>query len=316
MEFLSHRDDTIYIEAHGAPTTKGTNMTKTDSKQEAAEALETLHAKIAEIADSDAWREHLAVQAKFHNYSPLNAMWMWCQWEARREADPSLPPFSQPAAFSAWKDLGRFVRKGEKALSVLAPIIITDRENIGADGKPAKKCVGFRLKRRTFDVSQTDGADLPENPAMPTVLTGDADPATWAALVAHAESIGFTVEVTDACLPANGDCNPVTKALRVAESLSSAQQAKTLMHEIAHAHLHGTDSDLSRAEKEVEAESTAFVLASLLGFDTADYSVGYVATWASREDRGEVLRRTTERVIKTARMLAEALAVESVTLAA
>jgi hypothetical protein len=291
-------------------------MSKTDAKAEAAEALELLHAKIATITDSDAWREHLAVQAKFHNYSPLNTMWMWCQWEVRRENDPSLPEFSQPAAFSAWKDLGRFVRKGEKALSVLAPIIITDREDIGEDGKPRKKCVGFRLKRRTFDVSQTDGADLPENPAMPTVLTGDADPATWAALMAHAESIGCTVEITDACQPANGDYNRGTNLIRVAASLDSAHQAKTLMHEIAHATLHSGESDLSRAEKEVEAESTAFVLATLLGFDTADYSVGYVATWASREDRGEVLRRTTERVIKAARAIAEALAIESATLAA
>jgi hypothetical protein len=290
--------------------------TSTDSKAEAAEALETLHAKIATITDSDAWREHLAVQAKFHNYSPLNSMWMWCQWEVRRENDPTLPEFSQPAAFSAWKDLGRFVRKGEKALSVLAPIIVNDRENIGADGKPEKKCVGFRLKRRTFDVSQTDGDDLPENPAMPTVLTGDADPATWAALVAHAATLGNRVEVTDDCLPANGDYNRATNLIRVAASQDPAQQAKTLMHEVAHAHLHSGESDLSRAEKEVEAESTAFVLASLLGFDTAAYSVGYVATWASREDRGEVLRRTTERVIKTARKIAEALAVESATLAA
>jgi len=286
------------------------------SDTEAREALDTLHASIATITDSDAWREHLAVQARFHDYSPLNIMWMWAQWEVRREADPTMPEFSQPAAFSAWKDLGRHVRKGEKALSVLAPIIVNDRENLGADGKPAKKCVGFRLKRRTFDVAQTDGDPLPENPAMPTVLTGDTDPATWAALMAHAATLGCTVTITDACQPANGDYNRATGAIRIAANLDPAQQAKTLMHEIAHATLHSGESDMSRAEKEVEAESTAFVLATMLGFDTSAYSVGYVATWASRDDRGEVLRRTTERVVKAARTIAAALAEQSATLAA
>jgi len=293
-------------------------MTKTDPKQEAQEAIESLHAKIAGITDSDAWREHLALQARFHNYSPLNIMWMWCQWEARREADPSLPPFSQPAAFSAWKDLGRHVRKGEKALSVLAPIIITDREDRDANGIPRRLCVGFRLKRRTFEVSQTDGVDLPENPAMPTLLTGGADPATWAALVAHAATLGFSVDVEAVPGEANGFCDHLAMRIVVEASNDPAQQAKTLMHEVAHAHLHDLEArkGMSQAEMEVEAESTAFVLASLLGFDTSAYSVSYVATWASRDNRGEVLRKTTERVVKCARKVAEALAVESAALAA
>lgn len=280
------------------------------SADEARQALEVLHGRIAAITDSDAWREHLAVQARFHGYSPLNIMWMWAQWEGRRANDPTLPEFSQPAAFSTWKDLGRFVRKGEKALSVLAPIIVKDRDT------DESKCVGFRLKRRTFDVAQTDGDPLPENPAMPTLLTGEGDPATWVALVEHAATLGITVEITDTCQPANGDYNRVTNLIRVAASLDHAQQVKTLMHEVAHAMLHSGESDLSRAEKEVGAESTAFVLAALLGFDTAGYSVGYVATWASREDRGEVLRRTTERVVKAARTIAAVLAEHSATLAA
>ena len=97
------------------------------STDEAKAALDTLHASIATITDSDAWRAHLAVQARFHDYSPLNIMWMWCQWEGRRAENPDLAEFSQPAAFSAWKDLGRHVRKGEKALSVLAAISIRSR---------------------------------------------------------------------------------------------------------------------------------------------------------------------------------------------
>lgn len=295
-------------------------MAATDAKEQAKAAIERLHVKVGAISDSDAWREHLALQARFHNYSPLNIMWMLIQWEDRKAANPDLPDFSQPAAFSTWKGLNRSVRKGEKALSVLAPIIITDRDDLDGEGKPKKKCVGFRLKNRTFDLSQTDGEPLPENPARPTMLEGESDPATWAALVAHAESQGFTVSVEAIGGGINGYCSHDRKVVAVEESNPPAQQAKTLMHEIAHLHLHGENrpEGMGRPEMEVEAESTAFVLASMLGFDTADYSVGYVATWGDRsqEERGAMLKRTTERVVKCARMLVEALAEHSEVLAA
>lgn len=292
--------------------------TMTERKAEAQDAIETLHAKIATITDSDAWRAHLATMAKFHNYSPLNAMWMEAQWWMRQQEDPTLPAFSLPASFSAWKALGRSVRKGEKALSVLAPVLVNDDENVDENGKPRKKCVGFVLKRRTFDVSQTEGDPLPENPAYPSLLTGDADPATWAALVAHAEGEGFSVRVEAIQGAANGWCNHGTKTIAVEAANEPAQRTKTLIHEVAHLHLHGADTPegMSRAEKEVEAESVAYVVASLLGFDTSDYSVGYVATWAGRDDHGECLRRTTERVVKCARKIAEAVATESAALAA
>ena len=290
-------------------------MANTD---EATEALEALHRKVGEVTTGEQWLAWLDVLAKFHAYSPLNIMWMWAQWEARRCDDVSLPEFSQPAAFSTWKDLGRFVRKGEKALSVLAPVIVSDRENIGADGKPRTKCVGFNVKRRTFDIAQTDGVDLPENPAMPTLLTGDSDPLAWAALVSHAEALGCSVTLTDDCKPANGDYTHRTKAIRVTASLDAAQQFKTLAHEVGHATLHGdnTPNEMSRAEKEVEAESVAYVVASMLGFDTSDYSVGYVATWSGRDDHGACLVRTAQRVTAAARTIVAAVTAASVTTAA
>lgn len=290
--------------------TKGETMSNDD---EARAALDKLHATIGEVTDSEGWKEWLRIAARFHNYSVLNVFWMHVQWEARRANDPTLPPLSQPAAFSTWKGLGRHVRKGEKALSVLAPIIVRDRET------DERICVGFRLKRRTFDVSQTDGADLPENPLMPSLLTGEADPATWAALVAHAESLGFSVRVEPIeHSEANGFCDHATKRIVIREGRDGAQQVKTLMHEIAHAMLHGEarPEGMSYAEAEVEAESTAFVVAHLLGFDTAAYSVGYVATWASRDDHGKCLARTADRVVKAARKIAEAVAEHATALAA
>src|SRR5690606_30037862 len=178
---------------------------------EAREALDTLHAKVEAIKDADGWREYLAVVSRFHSYSLNNAMWLWSQWETRRAVHgafmamsaalfgspmfPALPEATQFAAFSTWRDLDRPVRKGEKGLSVLCPVIIKDREDLDENGKPREKLIGWRLRSKTFEVSQTTGAPLPENPAAPSLLTGDADPAAWDAVVALAEHLGCTVHL-------------------------------------------------------------------------------------------------------------------------
>jgi antirestriction protein ArdC len=291
------------------------------TREKAKQVLEDLHNKIGQITNSEQWKQHLEVVSKFHNYSPLNAMFMILQWEARRKENPDLPELTLPAAFSTWNSLGRRVRKGEKALSVLAPIVVTDRENLDKNGNPTKKCVGFTIKNRTFDISQTEGEPLPPNPAIESVklLTGPGDPQTWVGLVAVADKLGCKVIITDDCLPACGDFTKATNTIRIAESLDPIHKVKTLIHELAHVVLHGADDSVttSRPEAEVEAESAAYVAANLLGFDTSDYSVGYVAGWMAYapDERGKMIARTTERIIKAARAIHAAVIEHSTALA-
>ncbi|HUW00894.1 MAG TPA: ArdC-like ssDNA-binding domain-containing protein [Acidimicrobiales bacterium] len=282
-----------------------------DQKAEAAEALERLHGQVAEINGSEEWLDYLATMSKFRSYSPLNTMLMWMQWEGRRRENPELPELSQPAAFSKWKGMGRWIRKGEKGLGVLVPIRVTDRDaEPGDDGRQPKKLVGFRLVFKTFDVAQTDGEPLPENPIREEMVEGEGDEAVWAALVDQAEALGYRVEIADEVLPAHGDCNFLLKRLRVAESLPAAQQVKTLVHELAHATLHSPDEYLLAHSTpyhvaEVEAESVAFTVMALLGRDTSSYSVGYVASWSKGD--GELIAKTAEKVIGTAQRIAEAV---------
>ncbi len=268
---------------------------------ETREALEALHAKVGEIKSSEDYLSYLSFVSRFHNYSAMNILWMMVQWERRRAENPDLPEFSQPAAFSAWKDLGRSVRKGEKALTVLAPIIITDKEDLDSFGKPKKKCVGFRLKKRTFDVSQTEGDSIPENPAKAVKLTGEADPRFWDGAVRALTAEGWSVSVEAIPGEVNGWCNHATKTIAVEVANDPAQRLKTLLHEFGHAMLHGEACDLGRDEKELEAESVAFCVAHALGMDSSSYSVPYLISWSHREDHGKQLTKTIDRVVKTSR---------------
>lgn len=289
---------------------RGADMaTLAEQKAETAAALETLHTRIEEIHSSAEWQEWLTFLSKLHGYSPLNSMWMWFQWEQRRQVQAvwnvatagriaPLPEFSHAAGFKAWDDKhGRKVRKGEKALTVLAPVTVKDRET------DRLKVVGFVLKSRTFEVSQTEGDAIPTNPIRCDRLQGEGDPVVFAALAALVKLNGWTLFGTLPGYPSevNGLCNFTTKTLHVRDTLSEAQQLKTLVHEIAHMLLHtpeeyGQAHGLDRSMKEVEAESVAYVVASALGLDTAAYSVGYVATWG----RGKDIATTAQRVLDTA----------------
>ena len=61
----------------------------------------------------------------------------------------------------------------------------------------------------------------------------------------------------------------------------------------------GTDKEVSRRAKEVQAESVAYVVNQYLGLDTSDYSFGYVAGWSSSQDTKE-LRASLESIRRTA----------------
>jgi hypothetical protein len=126
-----------------------------------------------------------------------------------------------------------------------------------------------------FDVSQTDGDELP---TVCRPLAGDDGAADFGRLVEIAQLIGFRVEDHRFDGPTNGDCCHRRRRIRVETDRSTRQRVKTLAHELAHAILHETVEDLSVAE--LEAESTAYVVCQHLGIDTAEYTFGYVAIWA------------------------------------
>jgi hypothetical protein len=151
-----------------------------------------------------------------------------------------------------------------------------------------------------FDIAQTDGDELPEIPCHR--LEGEG--AAYSELTTYAEGLGFRVEVGELPGETNGLCDHLTQTITIRKGLAPAQQTKSLTHEIAHEMLHGSDFEGPRAQKELEAESVAYIVCALLELDSAQYSWGYLASWGAEPD---AIRRSGQRIQQTAQTVLNAL---------
>lgn len=255
-----------------------------------AALLTALTSGIAALTTSQQWQDWLQAQSRFHHYSFQNVMLIYSQ---DRDA-------TRVAGFHTWKQLGRSVRKGEKAIWIMAPMgrKADDQghcvDTALPDQQAARTRTGFKAVP-VFDVRQTEGEPLAE---IVERLPGEA-PGVYGRLVEVARSIGYTVEGDQLPDGVNGDCSFGAKRIRVEVRNGEAQRVKTLVHEVAHAILHPDCAD--RALAELEAESVAFVVCAALGIDSAGYSFGYVAGWAGGGDGAvTMIRRSGTRIGQTA----------------
>lgn len=189
------------------------------------------------------------------------------------------PYATRVAGYRAWQALDHQVMAKESALRIFAPMKYKREDAL--EGERASEVRGFKLVP-VFDISQTEGPELPEALSK---LSGLAPEGVFAMLTEFANTIGFRVELPETLESgANGDTTHSLGRIRVVASNSGAQQVKTLAHEIGHALLHDPEvpmtKELTRGLMELEAESTAYVICAALGIDTSDYSFGYVAGWA------------------------------------
>jgi hypothetical protein len=204
-----------------------------------------------------------------------------------------MPPRSP--GFHTWLRLDRHVRKGEKGILILAPVV--RRVRVEDDSGDQQIIVGSPSAFRAayvFDIAQTDGEDLPEIAHRP----GGDDPGNaFARLLPVAASLGFTVEHSDDFSDArNGDCDHRQWRIRIRDGLTSAQRVKTLAHELAHAILHGDGFDGTR---ELEAESVAYIVCGGLELDSSEYSFGYVASWAGGGPEAvKAISASGQRIVK------------------
>ena len=267
--------------------------------------LQALHdrlvAAVESIHSGEDWARMLKVAARLHSYSPGNLLLLWSQ-AAERGWDPTtIGPFG---GYRALQSIGRQVRKGERGLAVLAPIVrrpsMTNRGHGYVDPEddvPRPAIVGFRVVH-VFDVGrQTDGEPLPE-PPMPELLQGVGREGLTAALESQIRDAGFSVAYGELA-PANGVTDFAARSVTIADRLPPAAAAKTAAHELAHILLgHEAESWGCRGRVEVEAESVAFLVATASGLDASSYSFPYVARWASEP---AVVQQVAERVIPAAR---------------
>src|SRR4051812_5788220 len=198
------------------------------------ERLEVLHealvAKTSALTTSEGWLSYLDFASKFRNYSMNNLLLILIQ----------CPTATRVAAYRKWTEVGRQVRKGERAISIFAPLM-RKRED-AKTGEEKRYISGFRLVP-VFDVSQTEGDPLPE-PVLPVLLDGEAPEGLWDALTEQVLNAGYVVKRGPSDHGENGFTSPSTKTVQVTEGLSPAQAVKTLAHELGHVLLHTDDKVL------------------------------------------------------------------------
>jgi antirestriction protein ArdC len=244
----------------------------------ARELLDRLETGLDDLLDSDHFRRWLTVQARFHHYSFGNILLIATQY----------PAATRVAGFHTWKKLGRSVKKGEHGIMILAPVTYKAQELPPDDETPAENPpprVGFRVVY-VFDISQTEGAPLPQ--LAPHGLDG-ADAASERlrdALLQLATAEGLTVNLhaTD-CSVADGlfgYYQRSTQRIHIAADASPKQVAETLAHELGH-HLLGHGGHLGdpRSTREVQAESFGFSVCAAAGLPTEGMAVPYIASWAA-----------------------------------
>lgn len=267
---------------------------------EGTELLETLYAGVEQITSSDDWKAALEVAAKFHKYSFNNTMLILLQTQGQA---------TYVAGYKRWQELGRQVRKGEKSIRILAPVIIKDKDpespNYGGT-----KCVGFK-GTSVFDISQTDGEPLPERP-MPVLLEGEAPEGAMDAVIELIEAEGFSFQYGPAMGRENGYTDYANKVVNITEGLSAAQSFKTAVHELAHAILHNgesaevdQDARQHRGLAEVQADSAAYIACGILGLDASEYSFPYIAGWSGGD--AKAIAKAANGALKVADKVAQAV---------
>ena len=276
-------------------------LTSEKPAEKLKEITDRLEQGIAELFDSERYKEYLRVMSKFHNYSFNNTLLI-----AMQKPDASLV-----AGFSAWKNnFERNVMKGQKGIKIIAPSPYkikqemqkidphTQKPIIGKDGKPVteEKEVTIPAYKvvSVFDVSQTEGKELPDIAV--DELTGDVDRyKDFFAALEKTSPVPIAFENIEG--GSHGYYHLEDKRIAINEGMSELQTLKTAIHEIAHAKLHDIDLNapkdeqqphVDRRTREVEAESVAYTVCQHYGLDTSDYSFGYVAGWSSGRELSEL----------------------------
>ncbi len=219
-----------------------------------------------DAGQSDELRKYLRTMSRFRQYSLRNVMLIALQ----------KPSATHVAGFHAWKKLGRFVKKAEKGIVIIAPLVYR-KETVENDDNSSNvtEINGFKGVY-VFDISQTDGDELPEFARV------QGDPNHYQEKLGDFISAnGITLEYSDT-LPADG-CSSGGR-ITIRSGLSPAQDFSVKVHELAHEFLHHSGEKLSKTEKETEAEAVAYVVCQSIGLDTNTAFSDYIQLYKGNKD--------------------------------
>ncbi|MFO0834407.1 MAG: ArdC family protein [Phycisphaerales bacterium] len=225
---------------------------------------------------------YLTAMAKFHRYSIHNLILIVCQ----------RPDATHVAGFHTWKQLGRFVRKGEKGILILAPMLLRKSEDDVDPGDTQEKRRVLRFRAvYVFDVSQTDGKPLPDTVRFAGDPSGHLD-----RLRRTIAGAGITVDYGG--VPPGADGVSTGGRIGLRPGMAPAEEFAVLVHEYAHECLHrGDDRPKSKKVRETEAEAVAFVVSTAIGLEAKTASSDYISLYDGDDD---VLAASLDRIQRTA----------------
>lgn len=243
-----------------------------------------------ESGKSESLLKYLSTMSRFHSYSFQNLMLIMSQ----------CPDARRVAGFHTWKSMGRFVKKGEKGIVIIAPMIFknSDTKSVNPQSAEDDPIVRFRAVH-VFDISQTEGDPLPEPDRV------DGDPGELLpALEAAITKSGICLKTVSDLGGAEGVS--LGGKIRVLEDLSPASRFSTLVHEWAHEILHQVDRKArpSKTIRETEAEAVAFTVCHSIGLETGTASSDYIQIYNG--DKATLLE-SLDRIQKAACTIIETI---------
>lgn len=257
------------------------------------ELTQMLEKGLEEYTNSEKYRELLRVMSIFHNYSANNCLLIALQ----------CPHASYVAGYTSWRNnFHRQVKKGEKAIRIISPVKYKKKNEEDEE----EERIGFK-SASVFDISSTY-----QIPDMEPVQIGVED------LQGHVENYKDFLDAFQSVSPvpvdfrlfdgdARGYYSDTEKIIVVQDGMTERQSVKTLVHEIAHAMLHTKeqlqDCKKDRKQKELEAESVAYIVCEHYGFDSEDYSFPYILSWGGTgfqdilKESMTVIQKTADQII-------------------
>ena len=274
------------------------------------EITSRLEQGVKDLFNSDSFAEYLKTMSRFHKYSTRNTVLIHMQ----------RPDATLVAGYRSWETkFGRHVKRGEKAIKILAPVPFTKREEkekldpvtnqpiLGEDGLPVVEYTERQLARfkvtHVFDAKQTDGKPLP---TLVQDLTGNVE--QYEAFMDALRAVS-PLPIVFEPMPENTDgvCYYGDR-IAIREGMSEVQTVCAIIHEITHAKLHDIESlrlmdetvepKDSRTE-EVEAEAVSYAVCQYFGIETGENSFGYLAEWSKSRELKE-LNASLDTIRKTA----------------
>lgn len=269
----------------------------TPQKEKIKEITEQLEQGIKDLFNSEKFKTYLDTMSKFHNYSFNNTILIAMQ----------RPDATYVAGYKAWEKFERHVNKGEKGIKIIAPApykkkvdeeikdaagnLVYNKDGTVKTEKVEHIIPSFRVTT-VFDLAQTSGKELP---SIVKKLDNSIDAETFDNFMDAIKKYSpVSINFDNINSGVNGFYSLESKTITIKNDMTNDQTIKTTIHEVAHSILHdrdtGTEKDnkLSSRDREVQAEAVAYTVCKHFGFDTSDYSFGYIAGWSSGKELDEL----------------------------